>query len=96
MKKKASVIGNLVRRMSISPSLGAISLGGSIGKTKTLDPTIIDNDLEVPPLTDVRQRPAPRFESLTDRKPKVLSKVKKEPEAKSLFKASKDASRSPT
>ena len=68
----------LMRKMS---SYGSISLKTTTtARHKTLDPTIIDNDLEVPLLTEVRQRPAPDFAPASGRKPKLLKAVKKAPE----------------
>ena len=65
----------LMRKMS---SFGNISLKTTTtGRHKALDPTIIDNDLERPLLTEVRQRPAPDFAPASDRKPKLLKAVKK-------------------
>ena len=59
-------------------SFGNISLKTTTtGRHKALDPTIIDNDLERPLLTEVRQRPAPDFAPASDRKPKLLKAVKK-------------------
>ena len=69
---------SLMRKMS---SYGTISLKSTTtARRRTLDPTIIDNDLEVPLLTEIRQRPAPDFAPASGRKPKLLKAVKKPPE----------------
>jgi len=64
----------------MSPSFGTMSFKSTSISTrnKTLDPTIINNDFEVPLQTETRIRPAPLFVQKSEMKPKVLQAIRKE------------------
>ena len=68
-----------MKRLSLSPSFGSFSMKSSAitARNKPLDPTIVNNDLEMPHLTEARQRPAPDFVSIRQRKPKLLKATDK-------------------
>ena len=60
--------------------MASLTLGSTVSKrAKVLDPTIINNDMEVPNLTEERQRPALDFVPLTKCRIKTLKAVKKSP-----------------
>lgn len=61
--QKSTIGKTLSRRLSISPSLHGISVKSAktTRNQRLVDPTIVDNDLELPTLTETRVRPAPEF-----------------------------------
>ena len=69
-----------MRRLTLSPSMSSnVSLKSSkTTRNRFLDPSIVDNDMELPQLTETRIRPALEFVPISARKPKVLKAVRKE------------------
>ena len=82
-QKERSIINNMsIRRLSLNPSLANMTINSSkTERNRALDPTIVDNDLELPHITEPRMRPAPDFVPQGGKKAKVLKPVtSKKPE----------------